>query len=118
MCKNALRRPGRAPDLQQLARVEDARGVEQALDITHQAQFKGVLAMQEMVALELTDSVFCADAAPVAIDLVQHDIGYGRTVFGRPFPGSAGRARQVVMQVAVAEMAEDGRPHIAMRLDN
>ncbi|KGQ02300.1 hypothetical protein BBAD15_g12491 [Beauveria bassiana D1-5] len=60
-----------------------------------------------MLPLELPDPVLRADAAAVAVDLVQDRVGDGGAVFGHPAAVRARRARQVVVQVAVAEMAED-----------
>ena len=55
-----------------LAGVHDAEGIKQLLDFAHQANFERVFILVEIVALELADTMFSADAAAVARDLVEH----------------------------------------------
>src|SRR5690606_23569594 len=68
--------------------------------------------MMEGMALELADAVLGADAAAVLSHFRKNRVGHRPFPLGRPAPVGACRTRHVVMQVAVAKMAEYEKPAV------
>ena len=96
--------------LEQLARIEDAVGIERRLDPAHQRDLQRALEAQQLVALQLADAVLGGDRAAEAGNDIVHRRGHRppqRQI--RRFV-HAGRLRDVVVHVAVAEVTEDDRP--------
>src|SRR5687768_2998247 len=90
---------------QDLARVHDALGVDDALERAHEIERGRVLVSFELAHLGLADAVLGADAAAMLRDEVVHgaaDLGRARRERAAV---AAGRLAQVVVQVAVGEMA-------------
>ncbi|KAG0922876.1 hypothetical protein G6F32_014486 [Rhizopus arrhizus] len=103
-------RPG-VSGLQHLARVHQPLRVQRTLDPPHQRQFDGTLVARQFVARELADAVLGADGAAMRMHAVMHH-AIDLALQGQQFAfGLAGRVGHVVMQVAVAQMAEDHMAH-------
>src|SRR5207249_4835994 len=92
--------------LEHLARIEDARGIERCLDGAHQVELRRALVAGELVALQLADSVFGADAAAMRGDEVVDDPVCARRVRHEGSGHGALGGSQVVVEVAIAKVAE------------
>src|ERR1700744_2790515 len=94
------------PALENLARIHDAVRIEAVANLAHQPDLERILVSHEILALELADAMFSADAAVVARHFVQYFGSQPRAMLGEEIARRACRARQVVVKIAVAEMAE------------
>src|SRR5690606_15914015 len=92
---------------QQLAGIHDAGGIQRPLDRTHEFELHRAFIPREFAALELADAVLGTAGASMLADTVVDQLvdgGLQRQEFGLAV---ADGAADVVMQVAVAQMAED-----------
>ena len=93
--------------LQHLARIHQSLRVERVLDPVHEFHFQRGLALLDLVALQLPEAVLCRDRAVQARD---DPVNNGADVFAschQRTRGSFIRHADVVVQVAVADVAED-----------
>src|SRR5271166_1677347 len=102
--------PSGAKALKYLAGIEDALGIEHALEAAHEVERDRILHRRQQIALEHADAVFGGDRAAELL----HDREY-RSVDLVPALEivrlvGADRLGDVVMDIAVAEMAERHRP--------
>ena len=91
---------------QKFARIHNAVGVKRFLYGHHHRQFRRVFKRQEMLARNLTDTVFGRNGAVVAGNCPADNV----SDFVIVLKGEVARNRaDVKVQVAVAQMAENGR---------
>ena len=58
--------------LRDLAGIHNAVGVEALSNLSHEANVERIFIAIKILALQLPDTVFCADAATITRDLVEH----------------------------------------------
>ena len=91
---------------QYLPRIHDVLRVQRLFDSPHQLQFQRRLVAGQIVLLQRADAVFGRNRTAKAVDLVMHD-AVDRILVGQEIAvRHAGRRRHVVVQVAVAQVAE------------
>ena len=96
--------------LEKLARIEDAVGIERRLDPAHQLDLQRAFEAQQLVALQLADAVLGGDRAAEAGNDIVHRRGHRPPQRQIRRLVHAGRLRDVVVHVAVAEVTEGDRP--------
>src|ERR1700744_2328744 len=70
------------PGLENLARIHDAVWIEAVPKLAHQPDLERILVSHEILALDLADSMFSADAAVVARHFVQYFGSQPRAMLG------------------------------------
>ena len=86
-------------------------GIKQTLDSPHEIEFKRGLVERENVSLELSDSMLGGNGAFKAMDEIMNKPVHFPCSGDECIVLSSDRARKVVMQIAIADMAEDRRRH-------
>src|SRR6185312_16783248 len=90
--------------LQHLARIENALGIEQALDAAHQFERDRVFHRRQQVAFEEPDAVLGGDRAAVFFHDREYDVVHLAPALEKRFFVGADRLADIVVDIAVAEM--------------
>src|SRR3546814_3693521 len=104
------RRSALARSADQLARIEQAGGIEACLHPAQRRQASGAVELGEQVAFQLSDAVFGRDRSPEFKDMAVDEAAGILAMRGQPRRTVHALGRlDMVMDVAVAEMAEGQR---------
>src|SRR5260370_22275989 len=77
---------------------------------------EGVFIAAEILALELSDAMFGADATAITCHFVQHFGGQPLSMKLKEIARCAGRTREIVVKIAIAEMTEHDQAHTGVML--
>src|SRR6185503_6942120 len=98
--------------LEHLPRIHEAVRVERALDGAHHVQLEGTLVALDLVHLEDAQAVLGADGTAQRVDDLVHDVVHVGGLREEALRVAARLRRAVVVDVAVAQVAEGDDAHV------